>query len=82
MLEWGSQASLKIRMLWLMEWAALNTGIDTPVVLKLVYSSLSFYEASLRMCAHRPVDFPKAQPGTDFYNISPANEEWSSPGVT
>lgn len=69
-------------MLWLMEWATLNTGIDTPVVLKLVYSSLSFYEASLRMCVHRPAYFPKAQPGTDFYNISPANEELSGPGVT
>lgn len=68
-------------MLRLMEWATLNTGIDTPVVLKLVYSSLSFYEASLRMCAHRPVYFPKAQPGTEFYNIRLANQQLRSPRV-
>lgn len=53
-------------MLWLMEWATLNTGIYTPVVLKLVYSSLGFYEASLGMCVHTPVYFLKVQPGTDF----------------
>lgn len=64
-------------MLWLMEWATLNTGIYAPVALKLVYSSLGFYEAPLGMCVHMPVYFPKVQPGTDFYQISPADGEVS-----
>lgn len=57
MFEHQSQGSLKIRMRWLIELATFNVVIYTPVVLKLFYSSLGFYEASLSICVHNTLQF-------------------------
>lgn len=52
----------------LTELATLNTVVYTPVVLKLFYSNLGFYEASLSICVHNAHQCISLRPSPAWYS--------------